>query len=206
MELLRSLAPEYGIEQDEQGGCVWCGGRGLPVAEDHGVDCPWLAARRLLSLAGEPLMLRTAYVDDPALRRIIASRGDNALTTLTQVGRGERARDEMRRRTFYILEDGPDRCVGVIVFDRPLTRTLPLTISYLYVEPSYRVAQCGVLEERLISIVTGESERMGFAGIQMTDQVTGAAAGTLAAAVSLADAANGDVFDFHVPGSAPESA
>jgi hypothetical protein len=184
VDLLRNLAPEYGIEQDEQGGCVWCGGRGLPVAEDHGVDCPWLAARRLLSLAGEPLTLRAAYPDDPALLRIIASRADNALTTLTQAGRGERARDALRRRTFQIIEDGPDRCVGVIVFDRPmLLRTGPLTISYLYVEPSYREGRQDSLEERLIHSVTSEADRMGFTGVQLSDQAAAAAP-------------NSDVFNF----------
>lgn len=98
---------------------MWCGGHGLPVAEDHGVDCPWLAARRLLSLAGEPLTLRTVNTNDPALLRLLATLKTSALATLTQAVRGERSRDELRRRTFQIIEDGPERCVGVIVFDRP---------------------------------------------------------------------------------------
>lgn len=55
-DLLDELAPEQPMNQDEQGGCVWCGG--CPphetygyagrTPEDHDRDCPWLAARRLL--------------------------------------------------------------------------------------------------------------------------------------------------------------
>jgi hypothetical protein len=54
--LLNALAPEQPINQDEQGGCVWCGG--MPprtsygyarrVRDDHMWDCPWVSARSFL--------------------------------------------------------------------------------------------------------------------------------------------------------------
>jgi hypothetical protein len=54
--LLEALAPYSPINQDEQGGCVWCGG-GEPgrrysnayrYLTDHDHDCPWLQARQAL--------------------------------------------------------------------------------------------------------------------------------------------------------------
>lgn len=54
-ELIGRLAPEEPINQDEQGGCVWCGGTGGTTygyagadPADHLGDCPWVKARRLL--------------------------------------------------------------------------------------------------------------------------------------------------------------
>lgn len=54
-ELLERLAPEEPMNQDEQGGCVWCDGTGgTPYGyagtdpSDHAPDCPWVEARRLL--------------------------------------------------------------------------------------------------------------------------------------------------------------
>jgi hypothetical protein len=40
--LLEEACPPEGIEQDEQGGCVWCG------SNDHMPDCAWVLARRAL--------------------------------------------------------------------------------------------------------------------------------------------------------------
>ena len=54
--LLAKLAPKKPINQDELGGCVWCGGHppgstygyaGRDLA-DHKPGCPWVKARRLL--------------------------------------------------------------------------------------------------------------------------------------------------------------
>lgn len=55
-ELLAQLAPEQPMNQDEQGGCVWCAG--TPPGEPHGYagrdmadhekDCPWVKARLML--------------------------------------------------------------------------------------------------------------------------------------------------------------
>lgn len=56
-ELLENLAPEQPMNQDEQGGCVWCCGSAHDSdyagadPEDHDADCPWLLARRLLAAA-----------------------------------------------------------------------------------------------------------------------------------------------------------
>lgn len=55
-ELLESLAPREPINQDEMGGCVWCGGtppkHPYGYAErklsHHSDDCPWIRARALL--------------------------------------------------------------------------------------------------------------------------------------------------------------
>ena len=55
-ELLEALAPADPINQDEQGGCVWCAkpighlGYGYASASprDHEDDCPWLRAQRYL--------------------------------------------------------------------------------------------------------------------------------------------------------------
>ena len=55
--LLCRLAPGDPINQDEQGGCVWCGGTppgraygySARYRSDHSVDCPWLEARELLN-------------------------------------------------------------------------------------------------------------------------------------------------------------
>lgn len=58
-ELLERLAPEEPMNQDEMGGCVWCGGPAGssygyagPDPKDHMPDCPYVAARALL--AAEP--------------------------------------------------------------------------------------------------------------------------------------------------------
>ncbi|MFD1839101.1 hypothetical protein [Paracidovorax cattleyae] len=54
-KLLEDLAPEQPMNQDEQGGCVWCCGSAPDYAgaepEDHDADCPWLLARGLLAAA-----------------------------------------------------------------------------------------------------------------------------------------------------------
>lgn len=62
-ELLGNICPEHPINQDEQPGCVWCGGTpdredyerwresgGYATASplDHDADCPWLLARQFL--------------------------------------------------------------------------------------------------------------------------------------------------------------
>lgn len=53
-KLLRALAPEDPINDDERGGCVWCMGvprRGMYSTRDiadHRPGCPWVKARRLL--------------------------------------------------------------------------------------------------------------------------------------------------------------
>lgn len=54
--LLEALAPEDPMNQDEQGGCVWCGhtdgtsyGYATADPKHHEADCPWLEARRLLA-------------------------------------------------------------------------------------------------------------------------------------------------------------
>lgn len=52
--------PEGPMNQDEQGGCVWCAkplgkyGYGYATADpnDHEDDCPWVEARKLLHEAG----------------------------------------------------------------------------------------------------------------------------------------------------------
>lgn len=50
LDLIADLAPSEPMNQDEQGGCVWCGGSpsayGYAGAreEDHAFDCPWLRA------------------------------------------------------------------------------------------------------------------------------------------------------------------
>lgn len=67
--LLARLAPEEPYNEDEQGGCVWCGGpwnRKYKYAgedpADHAADCPWVAARALLaSLGGDGGAAPTSY-------------------------------------------------------------------------------------------------------------------------------------------------
>ncbi len=57
LDLLEQLAPEEPMNQDEQGGCVWCGGTPprQPYAgadpKDHAADCPWVEARRIIEEA-----------------------------------------------------------------------------------------------------------------------------------------------------------
>lgn len=70
-KLLEQLAGFYPINQDEQGGCVFC--QGTPPGEnygqadrflsDHEKGCPWVKARRLL---GDKL---------PASREVASSGG-----------------------------------------------------------------------------------------------------------------------------------
>ena len=54
LELLEALAPDEAMNQDEQGGCVWCGGRPGEYGyagrdpKDHEDDCPWIKARDLI--------------------------------------------------------------------------------------------------------------------------------------------------------------
>lgn len=55
-KLLKQLAPHEPINQDEQGGCVFCAGTppGQPYGQagrflsDHKPGCTWVKARRLL--------------------------------------------------------------------------------------------------------------------------------------------------------------
>lgn len=57
-DLIERLAPAEPMNQDEQGGCVWCDGNppghlgfGYATADpaDHANDCPWVAAQRWLA-------------------------------------------------------------------------------------------------------------------------------------------------------------
>lgn len=53
-QLIEELAPEEPMNQDEQGGCVWCGGRAFTVYSTsdpatHETDCPWVRARQMLA-------------------------------------------------------------------------------------------------------------------------------------------------------------
>lgn len=56
-ELLEQLAPAEPINQDEMGGCAWCGAFGettysyVKRGDWHQHDCPWLRMRHLL---GDP--------------------------------------------------------------------------------------------------------------------------------------------------------
>ena len=69
--LLHKLAPEDPINQDEQGGCVFCSGK--PPGQqygyadrylsDHERGCPWVKARRLL---GDQLPAARDCVDQEA--------------------------------------------------------------------------------------------------------------------------------------------
>ncbi len=60
LNLLEKLAPEKPMNQDELGGCVWCGGSGkegqygycTPDPACHTAGCPWVAARALLAANG----------------------------------------------------------------------------------------------------------------------------------------------------------
>lgn len=169
VDLLRNLAPEASIDQDEQGGCVWCGLNSGPVAEGHANDCPWLAARRLLTTAGEPATLRAAYPNDPALLRLIATFGDDSLTALANPKvRSERARRILYRREFNIIETGPDLCAAVVVTERPYMRTDMVTISYLGVDPQYR--NLGFAARLVAAVVAGAKHR-GLAGVTVAPDV-----------------------------------
>ena len=184
VELLRSLAPEAGMDQDEQGGCVWCGGSasGLwsrPIAEDHRDSCPWLAARRLLAASGEePPTLRQVANDDPALRRILSVSADPIFAALAQTPRGRNTRqdDAMRRRRFYVIENGPDNCLAVIVYEVPALRDRSITISYLYVDisridPGYVSQHVSTYIDQLLRNALADAQRMGFPGLQVADSV-----------------------------------
>lgn len=185
VELLRSLAPEAGMDQDEQGGCVWCGGSasGLysrPVAEDHYDSCPWLAARRLLAASGEEqTMLREVAYDDPALGRILAVSGDPIFAALAQKpnARSTRQDDAMRHRRFRVIENGPDNCLAVIVFELPALRNLPVVISYFFIDPSLidrgPTPATPILARQLLHSVASDITRMGFADLQIREGVTG---------------------------------
>ena len=57
VEVMRELIDDLTCEplnQDEQGGCVWCGGsakgrlNATESPKDHGVDCAYIAARQAL--------------------------------------------------------------------------------------------------------------------------------------------------------------
>lgn len=59
MSLLECVAPESPMNQDEQGGCVWCSGGGPPGRpyygyagadpDHHSPDCAWLMTRNLIA-------------------------------------------------------------------------------------------------------------------------------------------------------------
>jgi len=56
IEILKLVAPDQPMNQDEQGGCVWCAG--TPIGNTYGyatdnpnnhtTDCPWILARQFL--------------------------------------------------------------------------------------------------------------------------------------------------------------
>lgn len=56
IDVLQGLAPDAPMNQDEQGGCVWCGSHGNegsygyagPSFLEHDDDCAWVAGRKLL--------------------------------------------------------------------------------------------------------------------------------------------------------------
>lgn len=58
LEVLEAVAPAEPMNQDEQGGCVWCGqtdgtayGYATAAPEHHEPDCAWLTARKVLKEA-----------------------------------------------------------------------------------------------------------------------------------------------------------
>ena len=51
LDVLEGVAQEEPINQDEMGGCVWCGGPGAYAEassrpEDHDANCAWVIARK----------------------------------------------------------------------------------------------------------------------------------------------------------------
>jgi len=54
LEALEGVAPDDPMNQDEMGGCVWCGGPGGYVAatgdqKDHDATCAWVIARKQIA-------------------------------------------------------------------------------------------------------------------------------------------------------------
>ena len=124
INLLESLAPAEPMSQDEQGGCVWCGGGdgyARPIAEDHHDSCAWLRARTLLCTTVPTITMRQCYPEDPAVARIPG---------LTLTERQQRAYVR-RRDTLIIAEASPTQAVALSVLERGHDGTGSIRLFYV---------------------------------------------------------------------------
>jgi hypothetical protein len=77
-ELLKKIAPEQPIQQDEQGGCVWCGedswgSESYRDYERH-EDCPWGRVRKIICESAESTVDADGLVAPLEFRDYIRSR------------------------------------------------------------------------------------------------------------------------------------
>ena len=79
-ELLKAAAPENPIQQDEQGGCVWCGEDSSKAASfddysQHEAGCPWGRVRKLICESAESTVDADGMLPPLEFRDYIRSRG-----------------------------------------------------------------------------------------------------------------------------------
>lgn len=82
-ELLKAVAPETPMQQDEQGGCVWCGEDSWNAGsykdyDRHDEDCPWGRVRKLICESAESTADSDGMVSPLEFRDYIRSRGYGA--------------------------------------------------------------------------------------------------------------------------------
>jgi hypothetical protein len=134
LELLNALAPDQPMNQDEQGGCVWCGGGpsaygyARAIQEDHNHDCPWLRARLLLCEVSPTLTVRNCDYTDPALLRI-----PGFDTTQRKLRKYENS------DTVLVAEKSPAQACGIIEWSVTFTRQVLVSLFYV-VEDDREVA------------------------------------------------------------------
>lgn len=95
-DVMLNVAPDEPMNQDEQGGCVWCGGKpprkqyGYATSnpKHHSNDCPWIAARAWLA-ANAP-----APKSDSEIRFDSAQKYREALEQIERVWVSESVSDE----------------------------------------------------------------------------------------------------------------
>jgi hypothetical protein len=79
-ELLKAVAPEQPMQQDEQGGCVWCGedscgSSSFKDYDRHEADCPWGLVRKIICESAESVVDADGMVPPLEFRDYIRSRG-----------------------------------------------------------------------------------------------------------------------------------
>lgn len=78
-ELLKAIAPEQPMQQDEQGGCVWCGedswGSGSYRDYERHEGCPWGRVRKIICESAESTVDADGMVASLEFRDYIRSRG-----------------------------------------------------------------------------------------------------------------------------------
>lgn len=117
-DLLKVIAPEQPMQQDEQGGCVWCGedswGSGSYRDYERHQDCPWAGVRKIICESAESTVDADGMVAALEFRDYIRSRGygveedllDNEKTCVTYGYNIRTPKGRVRIDSYRAPEDG----------------------------------------------------------------------------------------------------